>query len=375
MKLEDYPGVSSMTTRHGKIRWRYRKSGQRDIMLPGEPGTPEFDEAYQRAILGLRAEVVPMPGAAAPRSLKAAYQRLLNTDEWRKLDAATQNHYRPVIERILSIRFGNMEVGNGPVADLKRNHIKKILEEFRHVPHMERIALICIRKLIMVAIEEEWIEWDPSCGMKRTPKTDGHKAWPADLLRRFEEAHPIGTQARTAFALALWLGNRASDVRLLKWSHLTTKEIVIDGELRTIEGFEFVQFKGRKRGQTIFLPMTPMLREALAPLPRDTEYVLLSSRGRPYTAKSISNRMIFWCQQAGIPRGYTLHGLRKSLGVKVAEADGSTRQLMEVLGHRSIAYAELYSREASKVRLATKAMDKLTELEQRRAAPRLRAVE
>ena len=46
-----------------------------------------------------------------------------------------------------------------------------------------------------------------------------------------------------------------------------------------------------------------------------------------------------------------MHGLRKALGAKLAEADATTRQLMEVLGHTNIAFAELYSREASQVRL------------------------
>ena len=61
---------------------------------------------------------------------------------------------------------------------------------------------------------------------------------------------------------------------------------------------------------------------------------------------------------------YSMHGLRKSLGVKLALADATTRQLMEALGHTSIAYAELYSREASKIRLAVQAFDNLTEMEE-----------
>lgn len=74
------------------------------------------------------------------------------------------------------------------------------------------------------------------------------------------------------------------------------------------------------------------------------------------------------------PPGYTMHGLRKALGVKLAEADASTRQLMEMLGHSNIAYAELYSREASQIRLAMQAMDKVTEIEEARRRPNLTIV-
>ena len=59
--------------------------------------------------------------------------------------------------------------------------------------------------------------------------------------------------------------------------------------------------------------------------------------------------MAHWCALAGLPKGLTLHGLRKSLGVYLAEAEASTRQMMDVLGHDDIDHAELDSREASQV--------------------------
>lgn len=57
-----------------------------------------------------------------------------------------------------------------------------------------------------------------------------------------------------------------------------------------------------------------------------------------------------------------MHGLRKSLGVYLAEAEASTRQLMEMLDHDNIEHAELYSREAPQIRLAVQGMDRVTRL-------------
>lgn len=196
MKHPDYPGVSDMTTRHGKTRWRLRRSGKKDVMLPGEPHTQEFDEAYQRAIYGLTAAVIPLPGAAVPRSLRAAYRLLRESQEWRDLDQKSQTRYQQTIERILLISVhGKVVIGDGPVADLKRTHVKTLLSHFRDAPHMERIALICIRKLIMVALDEEWIDVDPTYRMTRTPKTDGHKAWPVEAMAKYEAKWPIGSRA------------------------------------------------------------------------------------------------------------------------------------------------------------------------------------
>jgi integrase len=53
-----------------------------------------------------------------------------------------------------------------------------------------------------------------------------------------------------------------------------------------------------------------------------------------------------WTKAAGMPPGYTLHGLRKTLGKALAEHGATTRQMMDVLGHDNIAHAELYSRDA-----------------------------
>jgi site-specific recombinase XerD len=69
-----------------------------------------------------------------------------------------------------------------------------------------------------------------------------------------------------------------------------------------------------------------------------------------------------------MPKGCTLHGLRKSLGKMLAEGGATTRQLMEMLGHDDIEHAELYSREAAQATLAKDGMSKVTRLEQRKNA-------
>jgi integrase len=374
----DYPNTSSFEDRHGKTRYRV-KCQRKWVSLPGEPHSGKFDAAFQAAIMGQPrpAEIVRLQTASHPESLKAAYRLLQETGEWKELDQKSSRRYTLLIERMLSLPVeGKIVIGDGPVADLKRQHVKKILAKFSDTPHMEKIALICLRKLIMVAIEEEWITADPSYGMKRVPTTDGHKAWPADLMAAYEERWKIGTRQRTAYALGLWLGNRISDVARLAFDDYTIKRVMIDGTMREIEGFEFVQFKGRKRGKKIFLPLTPALEDALRPIWKESGPILTSERTkRGYTDVSLSVRFGEWCHNAGIPPGYSMHGLRKALGVKLAEADATTREIMEMLGHSNIAYAELYSREADRIKLAVKARDKLVQAEAARRRATLKVVE
>jgi integrase len=63
-------------------------------------------------------------------------------------------------------------------------------------------------------------------------------------------------------------------------------------------------------------------------------------------------RMMNWTKAAGLKPGCTLHGLRKTLGKLLAEEGATTRQIMDILGHKDIAHAELCTREAKQKLLA-----------------------
>lgn len=105
-----------------------------------------------------------------------------------------------------------------------------------------------------------------------------------------------------------------------------------------------------------------MLAEILDTADHRGETVLVTAYDEPFSAKSLTGTMAHRCKLAGLPKGLTLHGLRKSLGVYLAEAKPSTRQLMDVLGHDDIDHAELYSREASQVSPAVQGMDRVVRL-------------
>lgn len=369
MKHPDYPGVSSKTDRHGKERWRFRK-GNVDKQLPGEPGSPEFDAAYQALIEGRSSgRIIRLEGIGTKAStFKHAYQLLKQTTDWKRLEPKSQRNYSNVIERLLRHKVAGGCFGDAPVADMRRRDVIALLSDFAEGATTEWRMLIVLRKLIVVALDQEWLVNDPTLHLKRPPSVEGHPTWQAEHMARFEAHWPIGTPQRTAYALGLWLGNRVSDIAKLRWEHRTTKEIMWQGRMMTVEGFEFVPHKGRKKkkAKALFLPETPMLAAQLIRRGRNPHVVANGNYDRGYTIDSLSQAMSRWAREAGLPAGYTMHGLRKALGAKLAEADATTRQLMEVLGHTNIAFAELYSREASQVRLAVEAMDKVTQMEQAR---------
>jgi len=337
--------------------------------LPGQPGEPAFEMAYQDALAGRqrqKAEVRRLPGAARPKSMAAAWRRAQQSPEWMLLDPATKRNNIRLAEAFLESRV-HPELPelwrDMPIADLKRRHLKNVIAAYAATPHKAKHILTTIRKMIEAAIDDEWIDSDPSHKLHWRPAYKGWKAWPIEMLQRFEAHWPIGSKPRLVYALALWLGNRRSDVASVLWDQRTTKPVLVAGAIRMVDGFDFEQVKGGKR---IFVPISPMLAEILAVTPKRGETVLLTENGAPHSAKALTNWMALWTAAAGIPPGHTLHGLRKTLGKLLAEGGASTRQLMEVLGHDDIEHAELYSREAEQAILAVEGMDKVVALHRSR---------
>lgn len=64
-----YPGISSRI-KNGKLTYRYRAKGMPEIQLPGKPGDPEFEVAYENATQGQHknAVIIDLPGRALPKT-------------------------------------------------------------------------------------------------------------------------------------------------------------------------------------------------------------------------------------------------------------------------------------------------------------------
>jgi integrase len=322
--------------------------------MPGSPGQPDFEAAYGAALAGrpvAKAEVHRLPTATAPKSLRAAWRILISdTLDWKALDPETQHTQTLIAERFLRspvVEGEPLTFGDVAVADLQRKHIKAILAKRANTPHAAAHLLRIIRKLTGVALDQEWIEYDPTYRIKCRPAFKGWKAWSDESCAAFEKRWPLGTTPRTVYAIARYFGHRRSDVATVKWTDL---EVAAGNVVQS------------KTGKALWIPLHPELAKALEATPRRCEYVVITQYREPFSAKALGMRMQDWTKQAGLAPGHTLHGLRKKLGAMLAEAGATTRELMAILGHDDIAHAELYSREAEQRRLASEGMRKLTKL-------------
>lgn len=350
---DTHPFAGSYLDRHGKRRWRFRRSGK-TTQLPEQPGHPAFEAAYAAAIEGRTASksatVHKLPSAASPRSMRAAW-RILRTDdpEWKALGPAIKEAQTRIAERFLTMPVTEGETltfGEVDVEHLKRKHIKALLARRSDTPHAAAHLLRVIRKLTGVALDQEWIEIDPTYRLKYRPAYGGWKAWSDEMLDKFEARWAVGTTPRLVYSLALYFGHRRSDLTRVQ-----------PADIEAAAG-NVVQ---QKTGKALRIPIHPNLQDVIAAIPEfdSREFVLMTAFGKPFSPKALGMRMQKWTAAAGIPAGHTLHGLRKTLGKALAEHGATTRQLMEVLGHDNIEHAELYSREAEQRLMAEAGMEKL----------------
>ncbi len=355
-----YPYAAAWRDRHGRVRWRFRK-GTRTVYLDGAPGDPGFLSSYEAALAGRakpKATVTLIPRGTAPRSLAAAWRAYVKTSpEWKQAAECTRTRDGRIAEAFLRqpvVDDAPDTWGQIPVADLKRRHLKGLIAGMSDRPHAARRWLIVIRKMIGAALDEEWIEADPSYKLKYRPApTKGWRAWTWAEMKAFETRWPVGTNPRLCYALALWLGPRRKDVATL--------------EVANIDG-DSVVFETHKTGRVVTGHITPMLREVLDASDLSGPTILKTAYGQPFSEKSLTGRMADWTKAAGLPPGCTIHGLRKTLGMLIANAGGSTRQAMAALGHDDLAQAELYSEQHDRELGARDAMEKVTALVTKRKA-------
>jgi enterobacteria phage integrase len=108
--------------------------------------------------------------------------------------------------------------------------------------------------------------------------------------------------------------------------------------------------------------MIPLHRDLLAVLAaaeRDHMTIVNTEYGKPFTVDGFSQWIRNAITAAGLPLDCQPHGLRKAAGRRLAEAGCTAHEIMAILGHKTLAEVERYTREADQVWLATEAMTKL----------------
>jgi integrase len=103
------------------------------------------------------------------------------------------------------------------------------------------------------------------------------------------------------------------------------------------------------------------LRAALDATPRSHVTIVNTEFGRPFTVDGFSGFMRDAMRACGLPLDCKPHGLRKTLGRRLADAGVSAHDIMAALGHKTLAEAERYTREADRRRGGQRAVTQLND--------------
>ncbi len=335
--------VHEFVDRHGKPRRYFRRPGSKSVALPGLPGSVEFMNAYQAALAGIAAPPT-MIGASRtkPGTVNAVIVTYYQALVFRALAPGTQHMRRAILERFRD------EHGDKRIATLPREFIARMLS--RKAPAAARNWLKTLRGLLAFAVAEGFRGDDPTQSVKLPPlKSDGIHAWTEDEIGQFEKRHPVGTKARLAFALLLDTAQRRGDVILMGRQHVHNGAIHV---------------RQNKTGEQLIIPIYPSLQVVLDKMPCEHMTFLTTDFGKPFTAAGFGNWFRDRCNEAGLPKRCSAHGLRKAAARRLAEEGATTHHIASMTGHRSLSEVQRYTRSADQARLAREAV----ELRKRRAS-------
>ena len=121
----------------------------------------------------------------------------------------------------------------------------------------------------------------------------------------------------------------------------------------------FISFRRSKTTIPVDIPMLPELQVAIDAMPQDQLTFLTKESGQPLSASAFSYWFELRCKEAGIPKGFTAHGLRKAGATRLAEHGCTDHEIMAWGGWKTLKEVQRYTREANRKRLALQGAHKL----------------
>jgi integrase len=326
-----------------------KRAGVR-VRLPGYPtntdGTPnaEWWAAY-RAASGM---ATARPGTGTFTALIGEYQE---SPEWKELALVTRKEWKRHL-RLIEASWGDLQV-----VGVEPKHVLKLRDSRASTPADANNLLRTLSALFTWCALRGWRSDNPCRLVPKLKIGDGWAPWPWDAIDHFRQF--ARGDLWEAAALALYTGQRLSDVLVMGWSD-------IEGRLISV-----VQSKTGKR---LWIPIHRELREVLiaiearrrssrsenvVALPGLSGPILTNSRGRAWTRDgfkgSWQNELNRTEMSALRERRLVFHGLRKSAVVFLLEAGCSDAETAAITG-QSRDMVEHYAKQVNQKRLAAAAI-------------------
>lgn len=293
-------------------------------------GDEETETAFAPTWLGLMS-IDPSPNM--PATLSDLIELYRASRHFGSLAQTSQKSYAWLIERI-DARFGQL-----PIEEFSKRGARTAIRQWRdslmtHPTSADRTMGV-FRLLLNFAVNEEYLLRNPLAGIGTVHKSSRRDIiWSDDQVATFLSRAP--RHLGRALLLAIWTGQRQSDLLSLKWSDYDGKYIKLQQ-----------QKMGRgKSGRRVKVLVSRELRDVLAEIEAEQigrsyltdnkrvdrpAVILTTARGNPWRKgfKSAWRRAV---ADAGIS-GVTFHDLRGTFITLAYRAGSSIREIAEASGH------------------------------------------
>lgn len=344
--MKKFPYVQSYNGYH-----YLRFKGQR-IKVEGELESAEFLASYKAALAEAKTRVENRDWGRRPAeakkpasgTLRANVNRYLGSAIFKALEPSTQAMRRRILIRWCEGGKQSPGYGNLLLVDITPVAFAKMMYAREGTPGAQRGFLAAVRHFLKDCKKAQTVrpEFDPTrdqhCGRGQNP--EGLKCWPPELLSQYRAYWPRGTMARLALEVLYESGAACVDVIKLGRDNLT------DG---------LICFDRQKTGASSYRPFTADLEAELAacPVVSISGPWLRNAHGKPFrTAAQFGERFRRWALEAGIPVGYSAHGIRKRAATDLADTGESLHTLMAEFGWNDPDQAVHYTRKSERKRLA-----------------------
>lgn len=325
-----------------------KRAGER-VKLPGTPQNDDgtlnerWWEAYRRA--SGQPDVAARPGTFD--ALVPAYKA---SPEWKQLRERTQKEWSRHL-KLVQAKWGKLLVDG-----VEPKHVLTLRDTRADTPADANNLLRALSAIFTWASLRGWRSTNPCHRVPKLKIGDGWSPWPWDSIEHLKaNARPHLWEAA---ALALYTGQRVSDVLRMRWSDLD------GGLIAVVQG---------KTGKKLWVPLHKELAALLAVLEarakkamgdkvidlrRHHKTILTTTRGKAWTVDGFKAS---WSAQLNEKpmvqlreQRLVFHGLRKSAVVFLLEAGCSDAETASITG-QSRDMVEHYAKQVNQRRLAAAA--------------------
>ena len=194
---KEFAGVTVVRDRHGKLRYRLRRTirGRRvDCYLPGVIGSTEFRAAYHEAIEGAR--------VAAPRAQPGTFNHLivayLQSPAFASLASSTRE------SKLRRLNWIREAIGAGRYANLRPDQVETLMVKKNGPTSANRLRKD-LAELFDYAARRMGFKGPNTAKLADSIKvrSTGYHTWTDAEITAYRDAHPSGTTPRLALEIIL----------------------------------------------------------------------------------------------------------------------------------------------------------------------------